>query len=173
MGGNFCEKLEEAPRIEFHGAIDCGWCNVDFELGTRGSKFLKDGTLQCWVLREKLVSQVRPNQPQRGSLTKDYPHWGWLDRACQTMREPTTPTKTFGRPVLENSYCVNARIATMLIHLLWWLSRAYFRLYCVERQVLAPFLLAMLLLSALLCSLLQLSHTGQLEKGDPVDQEHS
>ena len=31
----------------------------------------------------------------RGSLTKDYPRWGWLGRACETTGEPTTPTKTF------------------------------------------------------------------------------
>ena len=31
----------------------------------------------------------------RGSLTKDYPRWGWLGWACKTTGEPTTPTKTF------------------------------------------------------------------------------
>ena len=35
------------------------------------------------------------------------------------------------------------------------------------------FLLAVLLLSTLLCSLPQPSHAEQLEKGDPVDQGHS
>ena len=41
MGGNFCEKLEEAPRIKFCGFNFCGATsiaytgNVNFELGTR------------------------------------------------------------------------------------------------------------------------------------------
>ena len=112
--------------------IDCQWRNVNFELGTRGVSFCldeKDRMLHCRVLREKLVSQARPNQPQRGSLTKDYPHWGWLGWACETTWELTTPTKTFGRPVLENSYYANVRMATVLIRLLWWLSRACFKLY--------------------------------------------
>ena len=38
-----------------------------------------------------------------------------------------------------NSYYANARMATVLIRLLLLLSRAYFRLYRVEREVLAPF----------------------------------
>ena len=38
-----------------------------------------------------------------------------------------------------NSYYANARMATVLIRLLLWLSRAYFRRYRVEREVLAPF----------------------------------
>ena len=105
---------------------------------------------------------------------KDFPCWGWLDRTCQTMREPTTPTKTFGRPVLENSYYANVRIATMLIRFRWWLSRAYTSGSTALNDRYWPcFLLVVLLLSALLCSLPQLSHLGQLEKGDPVDQEHS
>ena len=41
----------------------------------------KDGTLQCRVLRERRVSQARPNQPQRWSLSGYYLHWGWLDLA--------------------------------------------------------------------------------------------
>ena len=76
MGGNFREKLEETPRIKFrgfnfHGVIfDRG--NVNFELGTRGESLPStriDGMLQCRVLRERLVSQARPNQPQHGSLS--------------------------------------------------------------------------------------------------------
>ena len=33
-----------------------------------------------------LVSQARPNQPQRGSLrdTESNPRWGWLGLACET-----------------------------------------------------------------------------------------
>ena len=51
MGGNFREKLEEGPRIEFrgykfHGTIDRALRNVNFELGTHGAK---DGTLLCLV----------------------------------------------------------------------------------------------------------------------------
>ena len=86
-----------------------------------------------------------------------------MDRACESMREPTMPTKTFGRPVLEYSYYANARIPTMLICLLWWLSRAYFRLYRIEREVLAPFSIGYA--SAFYTSLFisQLSHAEQLE----------
>ena len=36
-----------------------------------------------------LVSQARPNQPQRGSLsvsrTENDPRWGWLGLACETI----------------------------------------------------------------------------------------
>ena len=31
-----------------------------------------------------LVSQARPNQPQRGSLSVCDPRWGWLGLACET-----------------------------------------------------------------------------------------
>ena len=84
------------------------------------------------------ASPTPPTPPR--TLTKEYPRWGWMGRACETTREPTTPTKTFGRPVLEeNSHYDNARMATVLIRLLLWLSKAYFKLYRVEREVLAPF----------------------------------
>ena len=79
MGGNVREKLEEAPRIKIRGfnfrgeIFDCLMLsNVNFELGTRGEILPStriDGTLQCRVLRERLVSQARPNQPQHGSLS--------------------------------------------------------------------------------------------------------
>ena len=78
MGGNFREKLEEAPRIKFHGLnfrgaiFDPYAGNVNFELGTCGESLplmRTDGTLQCRVLRERQVSQARPNQPQHGSLS--------------------------------------------------------------------------------------------------------
>ena len=50
MGGNFCEKLEEAPRIKFRGFHFCGVIsirlpcvrNVNFELGTCGESFAVD-----------------------------------------------------------------------------------------------------------------------------------
>ena len=123
-------------------ANDVMW-NVNFELGIHGAYFLlRWGTLQCWVLCEKLVSQTRPKQTQCRSLTKDYLHYGiWLVQACETTRQPTTPTKTFhlAGPVLENSYYASVRITIVLIRMLLWLSRAYFRLYRVEREVLAPF----------------------------------
>ena len=73
--------------VKFCDVIDCRWCNVNFELGTCEANFCfdeKDGTLQCQLLREKLVSQARPNQPQCRLLTKDYPRLGWLGRACET-----------------------------------------------------------------------------------------
>ena len=74
MGGNFREKLEEAARIKFcgfkfRGARGLQMTHVNFELGIRGVNFSfmrQDGTLQCQVLHEGLVSQARSNQPQYG-----------------------------------------------------------------------------------------------------------
>ena len=62
---------------------------------------------------------------------------------------------------MENSYYANARMAHMLICLL---SRGYLMLFCIDERYWPCFFLV------LLCSLPQPSHTGQLEKGDPVYQ---
>ena len=88
MGGNFRERLEEGPRIIFHGlkiswhAIGSQMTHVNFELEDVEQILVstrKDGR----VLHERLVSQARPNQPQRGSLSgyKNNPRWGWLGLA--------------------------------------------------------------------------------------------
>ena len=39
---------------------------------------------------------------------------------------------------MENSYYANVRMATVLVCLLWWLSRGYFRLLRIEREALGP-----------------------------------
>ena len=59
---------------------------------------------------------------------------GWLGLACETTREATTSTETYGRPVLENSYYSNVTTVTLLIRLLW-----YFRLLRICREMLAVF----------------------------------
>ena len=38
------------------------------------------------VACKTLVSQARPNQPQRGSHTESDPRWGWLGLACETSK---------------------------------------------------------------------------------------
>ena len=74
MGGNFREKLEEGPRIQFRGfnfrgaiSIRSPYArNVNFELGTRGESFAVDkkrwNASQCHVLdkRLSLASQTQP-----------------------------------------------------------------------------------------------------------------
>ena len=74
MGGNFHEKLEETPRIKFRGfnfrGTILGRGNVNLGHMERVLPSTRiDGMLQCQVLRERLVSQGRPNQPQHGSLS--------------------------------------------------------------------------------------------------------
>ena len=82
-------------------ANDVMW-NVNFELGIHGAYFLlRWGTLQCWVLCEKLVSQTRPKQTQCRSLTKDYLHLWYL--VGLALRDYATAYHTykdisFGRP---------------------------------------------------------------------------
>ena len=83
----------------------------------------RQGKMGCFSVESCVRSYSRQTQVTSARI-KDFPCWGWLDWTCQTTREPTTPTKTFGRPVLENSYYADARIATVLIRFLWWLSRA-------------------------------------------------
>ena len=113
----------------------------------------------------KLVSQARPNQPQCGSLTKDYPRWGWVGLA--RLYVSYHAYKDIWEACSGNNYYANAKMATVLIRLLLWLSRAYFRLYRIEREVLAPFLLIVLMLSTLLCSLLSYHTRDSLRKGIP------
>ena len=51
-----------------------------------------------------LVSQARPNQPKRGSLsvsrtvrdTKSDPRWGWLGLTCETTSNPCSGVDTLG-----------------------------------------------------------------------------
>ena len=105
--------------------------------------------------------------------TKNYPCWGWLGLTCKTTQEATTSTNTFGRPVQENNYYANVRMATMLVCLLWWLSRGYTLGSSVLNERYWPhFFLVVLMPSKLLCPLPQPLRVGQLEKGDPVNQGH-
>ena len=68
-------------------------------------------------LQEKwswLVSQARPNQPQRGSLsvshtdTESDPCWGWLGLACETGSGCA--------PVGECNYCYRYNMLTAAKH---------------------------------------------------------
>ena len=80
-GWKFHEKLEEASRIKFRGfkvtinyfepcemhtSTSCLRKQLNLEHTERIllSTPEKDGMLQCRVLRERRVSQARPNQPQ-------------------------------------------------------------------------------------------------------------
>ena len=61
MGINFRIKLElhfvVLSFVAWYIDIDRRWCNVNFELGTQGANSgsrMKDGVLQCQVLREGL-----------------------------------------------------------------------------------------------------------------------
>ena len=46
--------------------------------------------------------------------------------ACETTQEATMSTKTFGKPVLENSY-TNVRMATVLMVAVKWLLYSLLR----------------------------------------------
>ena len=104
-------------------------------------------------MRRQCVPGCFASQSQRGSFSGYYKllstlrlglaysvrigvGWGLV---CETTWETTTSTNTFGRPVLENSYDAHARMATVLVHLLWWLSSGFFGIFCVEWELLAQF----------------------------------
>ena len=110
-----------------------------------------------------------PTNPS-GSLTKNYPRWGWLGWACETTGQPITPTKTFweagtGEELLwqcENSNHADP-FAVVAVKSLrtsgsTTLNERYWSRFLVGRAY---------------AFYTSTSHVGQLEKGDPVDQWHS
>ena len=145
--------------------------NVNFEFGTLGVNFGFDEDESCV---RGLSHKPGPTNPSADWFhdTKKYPPRGWLGLACETAQEATTSTKTFGRPVLENSYYANARMVIVLIRLLWCQASTLGSSVFDERYWLCFSVGRASAFYTLFCSLPQPSHAGQLEKGDHVYQGH-
>ena len=118
----FVKSWKKLPKLnfKFRSAIFQSWMTY-CELWTwdtwREIWLQKDETLQFRVLRERLVSQARPNQPQRG-LVSDYSALGlvWSGLWDYAAREAIMSTKTFGRPVLENNYYTKCENGCSVCH---------------------------------------------------------